>query len=165
MVKKSIYLLVIVPILVMTAMFTGCTDTTSSVTNSQADQNIQPKYTYVTKHFKKLLLDKVYSVSAGYYVKIPIYLDPSDKENYVVYGTMKETAEGTAGVRFYVIGPDGVTYVDSGEKVRSYSFSFRPSETGYYYFYLDNSNTLLTNKLPRLTVYVEYDKQVLVRSD
>ena len=102
------------------------------------------------------MVDGVTSVSAGERKCIEIYLDPEGKNNYEVYGTMTETAEGTSGVRFYIEGPDGTTCIDTRDKVRSYSFNIHPTEAGYYRFYLDNTNTLLTNKLPSLTVYEEY---------
>ncbi len=138
--------------IVGSVLLAGCTSEGGNSGGSQS-QNA-----YVPKHYKNLLVDKTYSVSADSYVNIPIYLNPQGKNNYVVYGTMTETTSGTSGVRFIVKGPSGTTYVDTGEKVRSYSFSFHPTEAGTYHFYLDNRGTILTNKLPKLVVYEEYDK-------
>ncbi|MDK2790952.1 MAG: hypothetical protein PWP15_1461 [Methanothermococcus sp.] len=108
-------------------------------------------------HHKNLLNDKTYSVSSGKYTYKAIYLDPIGKDNYTVYGTMTETKEGTSGVRFYIKDPNGKILVDSGEKVRSYSFKIYPTQAGNYYFYLDNVNTWITDKSPRLKIYGEYD--------
>ena len=113
---------------------------------------------YTSQHYKKLLVDNTYSVSAGEYEYIPIYLNPTGKNNYVVYGTMTETTTGTSGVRLIIQNPSDSTCIDTGEKVRAYSFNFHPTESGTYYFYLDNRNTLITDKLPSLKVYEEYDK-------
>ncbi|UXM84991.1 tetratricopeptide repeat protein [Methanococcus aeolicus] len=71
---------------------------------------------------------------------------------------MTETKDGTSGVRFYIKNPNGKILVDSGEKVRSYSFKIYPMQAGNYYFYLNNVNTWITDKSPRLKIYEEYDE-------
>ena len=142
--------------LVFSVLLAGCVDESGG--SSEYSSNAQSQNVYVPQHYKNLLKDSVRSISAGECGYFEIYLDSDDKNNYVVYGTIVETAEGTSGVRFYIEGPDGTTYADTGEKVRSYSFNFHPTEAGYYRFYLDNTNTLLANKLPKLTIYEEYDQ-------
>jgi hypothetical protein len=130
----------------------------SSSTGSSSSSTPQVETVYVPKHYNNALVNQVYSVSAGDNKYLSVYLNPDGKSNYQVYGSMTETADDTSGVQFYIVGPDGSTYVNTGEKVRSYSFNIRPMTAGNYYFYLDNSNTLMTNKLPKLVIYEEYDQ-------
>ena len=133
-------------LIVCSVLLAGCTSE-----DSGSPDNINPH------HHKNLLNDKIYSVSAGKYTYKAIYLDPIGKDNYTVYGTMTETEKGTSGVRFYIKDSNGNILVDSGEKVESYSFKIHPTQTGNYYFYLNNVNTWITDKSPRLKIYEEYD--------
>jgi len=158
--------------LVFSVLLAGCVDESGGSSeyssNAQAQNVYVPQhynnllssdsYQFSAQHYNNLLDDNTYSVSAGEYEDVPLYLDPEGKNNYMVYGTMTETTKSTDGVRFIVQGPGDTVYVDTRDEVRSYSFSFHPTEAGTYYFYLDNRKSWFTNKLPRLTVYEEYDK-------
>jgi hypothetical protein len=158
--------------LVFSVLLAGCVDESGGSSeyssNAQAQNVYVPQhynnllssdsYQFSAQHYNNLLDDNTYSVSAGEYEDVPLYLDPEGKNNYMVYGTMTETTKSTDGVRFIVQGPGDTVYVDTRDEVRSYSFSFHPTEAGTYYFYLDNRKSWFTNKLPKLKVYEEYDQ-------
>jgi len=107
------------------------------------------------------------TVSAGYYLYYREYIDISGKSRNVVYVSVVETAG--YDIRLYVFDQKGFNawrngyssqpYVDSG-RIKSYSGSFVPDHSDYYYFVFDNSYSWFTNKVPQITVTWEYQETI-----
>jgi hypothetical protein len=114
-----------------------------------------------------ILINDKPTVPAGKYLYYQVYIDVSGKSGNVVSGSVVETAG--YDIRFYVFDQKGFNawkngyssqpYVDSG-RITSYSFSFVPDHSDYYYFVLDNGYSWFTNKVPQITATWNYQKTV-----
>ena len=121
----------------------------------------------VTKSESKILINDKPTVPAGKYLYYQVYIDVSGKSGNVVSGSVVETAG--YDIRFYVFDQKGFNawkngyssqpYVDSG-RITSYSFSFVPDHSDYYYFVLDNGYSWFTNKVPQITATWNYQETV-----
>jgi hypothetical protein len=115
----------------------------------------------------KTLIDYKFTVPARDFVYYSVYIDVTGKENNLVTGTVIETAG--YDINFYVFDQKGFNawshggsaqaYVDA-RRVGSYTFSFVPDHSDYYYFVLDNKYSLFTNKVPY--VRAEWSYQITV---
>ncbi len=121
----------------------------------------------VTKTHSEALIDDKPTVPAGKSVYYSIYIDISRKEKNIVSGEVVETAG--YDINFYVLdqvnynawkeGRWAVAYV-SVERINSYSYSFVPDHSDYYYFVLDNTYSLFTNKVPQITATWNYQTTI-----
>jgi hypothetical protein len=103
----------------------------------------------------KTLIDYKFTVPARDFVYYSVYIDVTGKEDNLVTGTVIETAG--YDINFYVFDQKGFNawwyggsaqaYVDA-RRVGSYTFSFVPDHSDYYYFVLDNKYSWFTNKVP-----------------
>ena len=121
----------------------------------------------VTKTESVKLLDDKPTVSAGKAIYYHVYIDIAGKERNVVSGSVVETAG--YDINFYVFDQKGYNawkegrstqaYV-SAKRINSYSYSFVPDHSDYYYFVLDNGYSWFTNKVPQITAAWNY--QIIV---
>ena len=121
--------------------------------------------TYTTKepyttieHRSESLLDDTYTIPAGEYKVIPIYIDISGKDHILVSGVVRETAG--YDIKFYVIDSLSSKYYYGPYRLSKRKFGFVPDHTDTYYFYLDNTYSLFTNKVPRITITMSWEEKV-----
>ncbi|MEM3713296.1 MAG: hypothetical protein QXR97_07160 [Thermoproteota archaeon] len=126
----------------------------------------------VTKTETKRLLDEEPTVKALQYVYYPIYIDISGKQENEIFVDVVEKAG--YDIDFYVFDQKGFnTWKEKGsapayvsaKRVRSYSYSFVPDHSDYYYFVLDNRYSWFTNKVPRITASWRYEITVTEYKD
>ncbi len=112
----------------------------------------------------QILINDKPTVKPGYYLYYKCYIDISHKENNIVAGSIVETSGND--INFYVFDQKGFNAWRNGEsvqpyvyakRVESYTFSFVPDHTDYYYFVLDNTYSLFTNKVPEIKVIWSYN--------
>ena len=117
-----------------------------------------------TKTIRKKIIDEKPTIPAGYYYYIRVYIDVSGKKNIIISGKVTETAG--YDINFYVFDQKGFNGWKSkqsytpyvyAKKIKSYSYSFVPDHTDYYYFVLDNGYSLFTNKVPEITATISYE--------
>lgn len=117
----------------------------------------------VTQRKTSDLLNDKPTVPALHYIYYKIHIDVSDKMNNVIYGKVLETSG--YDINFYVFDQKNFNLWVGGEsaepyivakRVSSYSFSFVPDHSDYYYFVLDNTYSLFTNKVPQITATWSY---------
>jgi len=117
----------------------------------------------VTKTDSKVLIDEKPTVSAGKAIYYDVHIDVSGKERNIVSGEVVETAG--YDINFYVLDQKGFNawkegrsapaYV-SANRIKSYSYSFVPDHSDYYFFVLDNTYSWFTNKVPQITASWSY---------
>jgi hypothetical protein len=117
----------------------------------------------VTKAESVTIVNDKPTVPAGKYTYLKVYIDVSGKDRNIISGNVIETAG--YDINFYVFdqkgfnawaeGKTALAYV-SAERTKSYSFSFVPDHTDYYYFVLDNRYSWFTNKVPQITASWNY---------
>jgi len=117
----------------------------------------------VTKRESQTLINDKPTVKAGYYIYYKRYIDVSQKEGNIVYGSIIETSGND--INFYVFDQKGFNAWKNGQsvspyvyakRVKSYTFSFVPDHTDYYYFVLDNTYSWFTNKVPKIEATWDY---------
>ena len=158
----------IVSMIIGSVLLAGCTseggDGSGGYSSSNEQQHhtdllFDKSYQFTGKHYENKLIDSTYSVPAGDYKIVKINIDTKDTSNYRIYGTMEETTGND--IYFTAVGymsGISVEHTNSENYVESYSFNINPISEDTIEFYLDNRKSWFTNKLPRLTVYEEYDK-------
>lgn len=118
----------------------------------------------VTKRETQILINDKPTVKPGYYGYYKCYIDTSHKEDNIVAGSIVETSGND--INFYVFDQKDFNAWRNGEnvqpyvyakRVKSYTFSFVPDHTDYYYFVLDNRYSWFTNKVPEIKVTWSYN--------
>jgi len=117
----------------------------------------------VTERESQILINDKPTVKAGYYIYYKCYIDVSQKEDNIVSGSINETSGND--INFYVFDQKDFNAWKNGQavspyvyakRVKSYTFSFVPDHTDYYYFVLDNGYSIFTNKVPEIVVVWNY---------
>ena len=119
---------------------------------------VQQPYTVIGQHSRTLISDQTYTVPAGKYEEIPVYIDTSGKSNILVSGYIKATTG--LNIEFYITDRLLNKYVYEPVKVTYKSFGFVPDNSGYYDFYLDNTYSMFTNKLPEISATMSWESPV-----
>ncbi len=119
---------------------------------------VQQPYTVTVKHSTTLISDSTYTVPARKYEVIPVYIDTSGKSNILVSGYIKATTG--LNIDFYIKDRLLNNYVYGPVKVTYRSFGFVPDNSGYYDFYLDNTYSIFTNKLPEISATMSWENTV-----
>jgi len=110
------------------------------------------------------LIDDKPTVPAGKAIYYRVYIDITGKEKNIIFGDVIETAG--YDINFYVFDQKGFNtwwyegrligaYV-AAQRIKSYSYSFVPDHTDYYYFVLDNKYSWFTNKVPQIKAIWTY---------
>jgi PGF-CTERM protein len=110
------------------------------------------------------LIDDKPTVPAGKAIYYRVYIDITGKEKNIISGSVIETAG--YDINFYVFDQKGFNtwwyenrligaYV-AAQRIKSYSYSFVPDHTDYYYFVLDNKYSWFTNKVPQIKAIWTY---------
>jgi len=153
-------------VIFLVALFLPIIPVTYEVTEpQQKTETYWEKEPYqVTKTYYNVLIDDKPTVSAGKYTYYRIYIDISGKQRNIVSGNIVETAG--YDINFYVFdqkgynawtgGSSATAYV-SAERIKSYSYSFAPDHSDYYFFVLDNRYSWFTNKVPQITATWSYE--------
>jgi len=153
-----------------TTTFTTVTDisTTSAVSTIPSLVTIT-KVATITKTVPETLsrsitlVDDKPTVGAGKAIYYRIYIDISNKVNNVVYVSVTETAGyditllvlDQKNFNSWDAGRSYVAYIEA-KRVTSYSDRFVPDHSDYYYFVLDNTYSLFTNKVPQIKAVWSY---------